>query len=135
MSESHRPHYRVPDCPAVNNRITLTDRSGLFCIIIRKKGKLDTSHRYNLLPLLRSSPGGIQRELVVYDFPGCKGSCFFRIAKKNSYNSREISYPVRIRCCQISAAECRRPSRISISSFHRQGLCSCPVRPLSDTEP
>ena len=40
----------------------------------RKKGKLDTSHRYDLLPLLRSSPGGIQRELVVYDFPECKGS-------------------------------------------------------------
>ena len=30
-----------------------------------KKGKLTTSHRYNLLPLLRSRPGGIQRELVV----------------------------------------------------------------------
>ena len=38
----------------------------------RKKGKLDTSHRYDLLPLLRSSPGGIQRELVVYDFPDAK---------------------------------------------------------------
>ena len=30
-----------------------------------KKGKLITSHRYDLLPLLRSSPEGIQRELVV----------------------------------------------------------------------
>ena len=30
-----------------------------------KKGKLTTSHRYNLLPLLRSGPGGVQRELVV----------------------------------------------------------------------
>ena len=38
----------------------------------QKKGKLDTSHRYDLLPLLRSSPGGIQRELVVYDFPDAK---------------------------------------------------------------
>ena len=28
-------------------------------------GKLITSHRYNLLPLLPSGPGGIQRELVV----------------------------------------------------------------------
>ena len=35
----------------------------------RKKGKLDTSHRYDLLPLLRSSPGGILRGLVVYGFP------------------------------------------------------------------
>ncbi len=51
--------------------------------ILRKKGKLDTSHRYDLLPLLRSSPGGIQRELVVYDFPDCKGSHFFCIAKNN----------------------------------------------------
>ena len=52
-----------------NNR-DLLDKA---VFIIRKKGKLDTSHRYDLLPLLRSSPGGIQRELVVYDFPGCKG--------------------------------------------------------------
>ncbi len=57
-------------------------------IIIRKKGKLDTSHRYNLLPLLRSSPGGIQRELVVYDFPSCKGSHFFGFAKKNQILSK-----------------------------------------------
>ena len=35
----------------------------------KKKGKLSTSHRYDLLPLLPSDPGGIQRELVVYDFP------------------------------------------------------------------
>ena len=49
----------------------------------RKKGKLDTSHRYDLLPLLRSSPGGIQRELVVYDFPGCKGRHFLQISKNN----------------------------------------------------
>ena len=37
-----------------------------------KKGKLDTSHRYDLLPLLPSGPGGIQRELVVYDLPDAK---------------------------------------------------------------
>lgn len=36
---------------------------------LKKKGKLSTSHRYNLLPLLPSGPGGVQRELVVYDFP------------------------------------------------------------------
>lgn len=41
-----------------------------------KKGKLSTSHRYNLLPLLPSGPGGIQRELVVYDFPRCKYRLF-----------------------------------------------------------
>ena len=35
-------------------------------------GKLNTSHRYNLLPLLPSGPGGIQRELVVYDLPVAK---------------------------------------------------------------
>ena len=38
----------------------------------RKKGKLSTSHRYDLLPLLPSDPGGIQRELVVYDLPDAK---------------------------------------------------------------
>ena len=38
----------------------------------KKKGKLDTSHRYNLLPLLYSYPGGVGRELVVYDFPRTK---------------------------------------------------------------
>ena len=38
----------------------------------QKKGKLDTSHRYDLLPLLPSGPGGVQRELVVYDFPAAK---------------------------------------------------------------
>ena len=47
----------------------------------RKKGKLDTSHRYDLLPLLRSSPGGIQRELVVYDFPDAKVAKFSALPK------------------------------------------------------
>ena len=44
----------------------------LFWNFERKKGKLNTSHRYNLLPLLPSGPGGIQRELVVYDLPDAK---------------------------------------------------------------
>ena len=48
--------------------------------IYEKKGKLDTSHRYDLLPLLRSSPGGIQRELVVYDFPDAKVVNFYNSA-------------------------------------------------------
>ncbi|KQR67347.1 hypothetical protein ASF92_16730 [Pedobacter sp. Leaf176] len=38
----------------------------------KKKGKHLLSHRYNLLPLLRSRPGGVQRELVVKDLPGTK---------------------------------------------------------------
>ena len=62
---------------------------GLWCEVkfrIQKKGKLDTSHRYDLLPLLRSSPGGIQRELVVYDFPECKGRQNFGIAKILGYS-------------------------------------------------
>ncbi len=37
-----------------------------------KKGKQLLSHRYNLLPLLCSQPGGVQRELVVKDLPGTK---------------------------------------------------------------
>jgi len=32
-------------------------------------GKRSISHRYNHLPLLRSSPGGFQQELVVWDLP------------------------------------------------------------------
>jgi hypothetical protein len=32
-------------------------------------GKQLLSHRYNLLPLLRSRPGGVQRELIVKDLP------------------------------------------------------------------
>lgn len=35
----------------------------------RQVGKLFLSHRYNLIPLLCSHPGGIQRELVVRDLP------------------------------------------------------------------
>ena len=53
-------------------------------VYIRKKGKLDTSHRYDLLPLLRSSPGGIQRELVVYDLPGTKVIIFSLTQKFNA---------------------------------------------------
>lgn len=34
-----------------------------------KKGKHLLSHRYNLIPLLRSRPGGIQKELIVKDLP------------------------------------------------------------------
>lgn len=47
----------------------------------KKKSKLTTSHRYNLLPLLPSGPGGIQRELVVYDFPRCKYSLFMSLCQ------------------------------------------------------
>ena len=57
-----------------------------------KKGKLDTSHRYDLLPLLRSSPGGIQRELVVYDLPDHKGNHFFFDAKKIFRICHQISH-------------------------------------------
>jgi len=35
-------------------------------------GKQLLSHRYNLLPLLCSHPGGVQRELVVKDLPVTK---------------------------------------------------------------
>ena len=45
-------------------------------------GKLDTSHRYDRLPLLPSGPGGVQRELVVYDLPDCKGRYFSGFTKK-----------------------------------------------------
>ena len=51
------------------------------CMLKKKKGKLNTSHRYNHLPLLPSGPGGVQWELVVYDLPECKGKHFSDIAK------------------------------------------------------
>lgn len=43
-----------------------------YLILEKKMGKHLLSHRYNLLPLLRSHPGGVQRELVVKDLPGTK---------------------------------------------------------------
>ncbi len=36
---------------------------------IKRKGKHPVSRRYNLLPLLPSGPGGVQRELAVRDLP------------------------------------------------------------------
>ncbi|NCB83860.1 MAG: hypothetical protein EOM44_05085 [Bacteroidia bacterium] len=47
----------------------------------RQVGKPPASHRYNLIPLLRSSPGGVQRELVVQDLPGHKSTTFRRYDK------------------------------------------------------
>lgn len=35
-------------------------------------GKLLLSRRYNSLPLLRSRPGGVQKELAVKDLPATK---------------------------------------------------------------
>ena len=35
-------------------------------------GKLLLSRRYNFLPLLRSHPGGVQKELAVEDLPATK---------------------------------------------------------------
>ena len=54
--------------PAIKGRTACRS----FQKFVKKKGKLSTSHRYNLLPLLPSGPGGIQRELVVYDLPDAK---------------------------------------------------------------
>lgn len=53
-------------------QLSIRDSEGIIVVILEiptemctKKGKQSTSHRYNLLPLLRSGPGGVQRELVV----------------------------------------------------------------------
>jgi hypothetical protein len=48
-------------------------------------GKQLLSHRYNLLPLLRSRPGGVQRELIVKDLPATKVAKEFRLQKRKSY--------------------------------------------------
>jgi len=47
-------------------------------------GKQLLSHRYNLLPLLRSHPGGVQRELIVKDLPSTKVTKGLVLQKKNA---------------------------------------------------
>ncbi len=44
-------------------------------------GKQPLSHRYNLLPLLRSRPGGVQRELIVKDLPTANVAKEFSLQK------------------------------------------------------
>lgn len=51
----------------------------------RKKGKLLASHRYNLIPLLRSRPGGVLRELVVQDLPRAKVQMFSICQRNRSF--------------------------------------------------
>ena len=70
--------------------------------IARKKGKLGTSHRYDLLPLLHSCPGGMWRELVVYDFPRRKDTeylfnCKYQKSdiRETGATSREVRSPAR----------------------------------------
>jgi len=46
-------------------------------------GKHLLSHRYNLLPLLRSHPGGVQRELVVKDLPTANVFTIFVLSNYN----------------------------------------------------
>jgi hypothetical protein len=48
-------------------------------------GKPPASHRYNHLPLLRSSPGGVRRELVVQDLPGTKVLLFAEFTKQRLF--------------------------------------------------
>jgi len=47
-------------------------------------GKHLLSHRYNLLPLLRSRPGGVQRELIVKDLPTANVAKEFNLQKGKS---------------------------------------------------
>lgn len=51
----------------------------------QKKGKLLASHRYNLIPLLRSRPGGVLRELVVQDLPRAKVQMFSICQRNRSF--------------------------------------------------
>ena len=60
----------------------------------KKKGKLNTSHRYNLLLLLPSGPGRVQRELVVYDLPGTKVGIFSDITNlRDKFPRRDLGPP------------------------------------------
>jgi len=49
-------------------------------------GKQLLSHRYNLLPLLRSRPGGVQKELIVKDLPGAN------VRKDGSLHNEKCNY-------------------------------------------
>ena len=79
--------------PAIKGRTAFT----FVQKFVQKKGKLSTSHRYNLLPLLPSGPGGIQRELVVYDFPDANIVLFGKLTKLFvkivKYEGQDIIYP------------------------------------------
>jgi hypothetical protein len=44
-------------------------------------GKQPLSHRYNFLPLLRSRPGGVQKELIVEDLPTANVAKEFSLQK------------------------------------------------------
>ena len=65
-----------------------------------KMGKHLLSHRYNLLPLLRSRPGGVQRELIVKDLPTANvrkeirlGKIFFKICPYfTEQSSNQLEY-------------------------------------------
>ena len=57
-----------------------------------KMGKQLLSHRYNLLPLLRSRPGGVQRELIVKDLPGTK-------VEKGSVLQKEMYEKLNLNIC------------------------------------
>ena len=79
--------------PAIKGRTAFT----FVQKFVQKKGQLSTSHRYNLLPLLPSGPGGIQRELVVYDFPDANIVLFGKLTKLFvkivEYERQDIIHP------------------------------------------
>ena len=47
---------------------------------VQKKGKKTTSRRYNLLPLLRSRPGGLAGSWPCRTYPGAKVQLFLLLA-------------------------------------------------------
>jgi hypothetical protein len=51
--------------------------------VMKKKGELLTSHRYDHIPLLDSSPGGFCRSWSCKTHPGTKVGKFYIFAKKN----------------------------------------------------
>lgn len=67
--ETRHPLWRLPGFFMFPGMVLPEKKKTGREVLKRKKGKLNTSHRYDLLPLLPSGPGGVQRELVVYDLP------------------------------------------------------------------
>lgn len=74
-------------------------------------GKQLLSHRYNLLPLLRSRPGGVQKELIVKDLPGTNVAIHTNLQKLISQFLRSLSHRsgkvlmLKILCCKIILCE------------------------------
>ena len=75
-------HFRA-SCRIRTNDPEITNHVLWPTELKRRVGKQSISRRYNLIPLLRSSPGGFKGSWPyrTYPFCGCKGTIFFLLCK------------------------------------------------------